>query len=42
MNTVKETRLSRHGSWLMAQFTQAQNSEWKSVAGRAKKLLATL
>lgn len=29
-------------TWLKAQLTQMQNSEWKSVAGRAKKLLATL
>jgi hypothetical protein len=29
-------------TWLMAQFTQMQNSEWKSFAGRAKKLLAPL
>jgi len=29
-------------TWLKTQLSQMQNSEWKSVAGRAKKLLATL
>jgi len=28
--------------WLSSQLGEMQNSEWKSVAGRAKKLLATL
>jgi len=29
-------------TWLKAQLTQMQNSEWKSFAGRAKKLFAPL
>ncbi len=28
--------------WLKSPIGEMQNSEWKSVAGRAKKLLATL
>jgi len=29
-------------TWLKAQMTQTQNSEWKSFAGRPKKLFAPL